>query len=293
MSERLHGTITASHGFQYLVRSGDKTWQCVSRGKQKGYACGDDVIIQPSSANQAVIERMLDRRNLLYRSVAHRSKLIAANVDQMIIVTAPEPTPYELLLNRCLVAAESAGVPAIICVNKADLGHCAQIWMDKLAGYANLGYWLVKISAHHDVSSLQPWLAGKTSVLVGQSGMGKSSLVNTLVPDAASATGDISQALDSGRHTTTGARMYQIDADTRIIDSPGMQVFGLNHVAADQLDNLFPEFRPLIGECRFNNCRHRQEPGCAIQAAFTAGQIMAQRMDAYLDILQELERFRG
>lgn len=287
----MQGVITASYGFQYLVRVDDKTWQCVSRGKQKGYACGDEVIIKPTSSNQAVIEKMLERRNLLYRSVAHRSKLIAANADQMIVVTAAEPTPYELLLNRCLVAAESAGIDAIICVNKADLGVMTDEWMARLDGYTGLGYRLVRISAHHDVSSLLPLLGGKTSVLVGQSGMGKSSLVNTLVPEAASATGDISQALDSGKHTTTGARMYQLNADSQIIDSPGMQVFGLNHVAADRLDSLFPEFRSRIGQCRFNNCRHHQEPGCAIQAALNEGLIMPQRMTAYLDILQELERF--
>ncbi len=286
MKTHLHGLITASHGFQYLVEADGQIWQCVSRGKQKGYACGDEVLIQPTSPQQAVIEKTLARRNLLYRSVAHRSKLIAANVDQIVVVLAPEPTPYELLLNRCLVAAEDAGIPAIICLNKSDLTNAADDWMQRLSIYPQLGYPVLRLSALHDIHPLQPWLEGKTSVLVGQSGMGKSSLVNALVPNATSSTGAISTALDSGRHTTTGARLYFINPQTRLIDSPGMQVFGLCHIQAGELDHLFPEFRPYIGQCRFNNCRHLQEPGCAIQNAVATGQISTPRIQAYQSILQ-------
>ena len=144
--------------------------------------------------------------------------------------------------------------------------------------YADLGYPVLPLVAKQDVSPLREHLAGHTSVLVGQSGMGKSTIINALLPDAGAAVGDISLALDSGRHTTTHARLYHLGADSALIDSPGMQEFGLMHLSMLDLQHAFVEFRPLAGQCRFNDCRHRGEPGCAIDAAVARGEIDPRRM---------------
>lgn len=284
-----NGRVVASFGHQYVVEADGIRYGCVTRGKQTGIACGDRVDILLTGPAQAVIECVLPRNNLLYRSVAHRSKLIAANVELAVVVVAPIPSYYEILLNRCLIAAAKAGVHTLICINKSDMDEAASTHAT-LACYEALGIPLVHVSAHHDISALLPHLQQRTSVFVGQSGMGKSSLINALIPDAASATGAISTALDSGRHTTTGARMYHLNSRSQLIDSPGMQAFGLHHILPAELDHLFIEFRSYIGQCRFHNCRHEHEPGCAIRAACLVGEILPARMAAYLDILAELKR---
>ena len=284
----LPGLVIATFGRHYQVESNSVVYRCVTRGKQGGVACGDRVTFQITSSGEGVIGAILPRDNLLHRSVEHRSKLIAANVSLIVIVVAPVPSFYDLLVNRCLVAAEAAAIRAVICLNKFDLGAPAHAALARLQGYATLGYPVIPVSAHHDIAPLRPFMAGQTSVFVGQSGMGKSSLINALAPESRSSVGEISEALDSGRHTTTSARMYPLDASSRLIDSPGMQSFGLNHVQPDQLDQLFVEFRPLIGQCRFSNCRHVHEPGCAILAARDGGHISATRLTAYQDILASL-----
>lgn len=286
------GLVIATFGRHCQVEAGTALYQCVTRGKQGGIACGDRVAFMPTAAGQGVIESILPRISLLHRSVDHRSKLIAANVTRIVIVVAPVPSYYDLLVNRCLVAAEAAGISALICLNKFDLGEIAQAALKRLEPYARLGYPVVAVSAHRNINTLRPHLLGHTTVLVGQSGMGKSSLINALVPGAASATREISAALDSGRHTTTGARMYRLDESSCLIDSPGMQEFGLSHVKADQLDQLFVEFRPYIGHCRFGNCRHVHEPGCAVTEAAAADIIAPSRLAAYREILASLSSRR-
>lgn len=287
------GLVTATFGRHYQVESGDELITCVSRGKRSGIACGDRVVFQPTSAGQGVIESILPRENLLYRSVAHRSKLIAANVTRIIIVVAPIPSFYDLLVNRCLVAAEAANITALICLNKYDLGEPAHAAQRRLEPYVRLGYPVLALSAHHDISPLRPYLSGQTSVFVGQSGMGKSSLINALIPEARTPVGEISTALDSGRHTTTSARMYRLDASSRLIDSPGMQEFGLSHIQPEQLDRYFVEFRQYIGHCRFSNCRHQHEPDCAVAEAAAAGNITPARLTAYRQILSSLNPKTG
>lgn len=284
----VQGLVTATFGRHYRVEVGDALIDCVSRGKRGGIACGDRVVLLPTSPGQGVIESILPRDNLLHRSVAHRSKLIAANVSRIVIVVAPVPSFYDLLVNRCLVAAEAAGIAALICLNKYDLGEPAIAVQRRLEVYIPLGYPVIALSAHHNIDALRPCLSGQTSVFVGQSGMGKSSLINALAPDSRTTVGEISEALDSGRHTTTGARMYALDESSRLIDSPGMQEFGLNHIQAEQLDQYFVEFRPHIGHCRFSNCRHVHEPGCAVAAASAKGGIAPTRLKAYREILASL-----
>lgn len=280
------GQITASYGRRFTVELADGFLiACVTRGKKGGIACGDRVQIKITGPDQGVIEANLPRSSLLYRSDAFREKIIAANVTQIILVLAAVPSFYEELVNRCLVAAESAKIKALIVLNKADLQAETALALEKLALYRDLGYSLLPLSAHQDVSPLMPFLQGETSVLVGQSGMGKSSIINALLPGVKIETREISTTLDSGKHTTTHARLYHLNPDSNIIDSPGLQEFGLHHLKPEDIDHAFIEFRPYLGKCKFNNCRHLSEPECAVLAAVRAGSINPRRLAAYQKLI--------
>ena len=285
MTERL-GRVIAVYGRRYRVAVDGRELDCVTRGKKGGVACNDRVAVRETGTDSGVIERVLPRDNLLWRSDEHRAKLLAANVDQVLVVTAAIPTPRAQLLDRSLVAAEAAGIRALIIVNKSDLPETAA-YNQRLSPYRELGYPLIPISARMDVSPLKPWLADRVSVLVGASGVGKSTLVNALVPQAQAATAETSEALDAGRHTTTHTQLYRLPGGGELIDSPGMQEFGLRHLRLDEIQAAFPEYRRLAGQCRFHDCRHLQEPGCAVRAAVESGEIMRERWWVYQDILRE------
>jgi ribosome biogenesis GTPase len=180
----------------------------------------------------------------------------------------------------------------LIVLNKFDLVEESARARAALEPYRALGYEVLPLIAKREVAPLRPHLQGHTSVLVGQSGMGKSTIVNALVPGAAAAVSDISAALDSGRHTTTHARLYRLDAHSALIDSPGLQEFGLGHVPLRELDRTFVEFRPLLGSCRFNDCLHRGEPDCAVAAAAERGEIRSQRLTVYRRLVEEAQRAR-
>lgn len=284
------GQVIATYGRQYLVELQDgRIVSCFPRGKRSGLACGDRVAVLLTAPGQGVIDATDPRRTLLYRSDLYRQKLIAANVDQMVMVVAAVPSFYEALIDRCLVAAEHQHLRVLIVLNKFDVDASAAA-MQRLQRYVSLGYEVLPLVARHDVAPLRPRLEGCISVLVGQSGMGKSTIVNALVPQAHAAVGDVSTALDSGRHTTTHARLYRLDHASALIDSPGMQEFGLKHVTLEELPHGFVEFRPWLGQCRFNDCRHLSEPGCAIQAAQADGQIDARRLETYRKLVHEAQR---
>ena len=284
------GLVVASYGKRYGVELEDGTQiSCVTRGKKNDLACGDQVEVKLTDKNEGVVEKLHERTSLLFRSNAFRTKTLAANVTQVVIVLATMPSFYEALLNRCLIAAEAAGIKALIVLNKCDLKDPSSA-LEQLKIYQDLGYSVQALSAKQDIAPLRAWLKGQVSVLVGQSGMGKSTIVNALLPQSKVRTQEVSEVLDSGKHTTTAAHLYHLDAESDLIDSPGLQEFGLNHLSLEELEQAFIEFRPYLGKCRFNNCKHIHEPDCAVMNAVQAGKISPSRLTAYQELSQEIDR---
>ncbi|MDO4641842.1 MAG: ribosome small subunit-dependent GTPase A [Neisseria sp.] len=284
--------IIASYGRRYVVRTDNgAVYDATTRKKRVDFACGDWVRVTPQNAEQVVIEDYLPRQSLLYRQDAWKTKLIAANVTRLLIVLAAVPSPNEGLLQRALLAAEAGGIEPVIVLNKADLPETG-LWREKLGFYETLGYAVYPVCALENADVLSPVLQGQTSIFLGQSGMGKSTLTNALLGRDVARTGDISAALDSGKHTTTHARLYDLDAQSKLIDSPGLQEFGLAQLEIPDLLHYFPEMRHLSGQCRFHNCTHRQEPGCAVKSAVESGQIRAERLAFLQRITDELARYR-
>lgn len=289
-NELMTAQIIASYGRRFIVRTTNGiNYEATTRKKRIDFACGDKVHIEYINEQQAVIEDYLPRRSLLYRQDATRSKLIAANVSLMLIVLAAVPTPSEILLQRALLVAEAAEIKPIIVLNKADLPENA-VWLEKISFYQSLGYELINISALSEVSQLRRRLQNECSILLGQSGMGKSTLTNALLGSNIARIGNISMALDSGCHTTTHVQLYDLDTHSQLIDSPGLQAFGLHHLQASNLVHYLPDMRPYIGKCRFHNCSHRQEPGCALKQAVIEHKIKLERLQFLQNITNELIR---
>jgi ribosome biogenesis GTPase len=289
------GLVVAGHGRHYIVETPEGSrLTCHPRGKKSDCVVGDRVRWMPS-AGEGVIEHVEPRRNLLFRQDDWKTKSFAANLDQLLVLVAAEPVFSESQLARALIAAEAAGIPARIVLNKADLPEIAEA-RARLAPYAAMGVDLVEVAlkARPEASRAQlaPLLAGRATLVLGPSGTGKSTLINLLAPDAGAQVGEISQALNSGRHTTTTTQWYWLDAERRtgLIDSPGFQEFGLKQVEPAQLALLMPDIRDSASACRFYNCSHLHEPGCGVLAAVEAGTIGAPRHRIYAEILAELTR---
>ncbi len=281
----MSGLVVAAFGRRFLVRaSTGELVGCVPRGKRRPYACGDHVFVARTSPGEGVIEAAGPRSTLLLRATAHRQKLIAANATQVAVIAAGEPSMSDELVSRALVAAECQGIGALIVLNKTDLAATAAA-RERLAPFRSAGYEIIEISARTEVAPLRARLVGKTTALIGQSGMGKSTIVNALVPDADAATQAISRFLDSGRHTTSHTRLYRLDESSSIIDSPGVQEFGLAQLSAADIERSFRELVPFLGHCRFRDCHHRAEPGCAVRAAVESGAVHPRRLDLLHRIL--------
>jgi ribosome biogenesis GTPase len=283
------GIVIAAHRRHYEVALDDGTRvECLQKGRSLQIASGDRVAIA-RIAGGGVIESIAPRTNLIYRSDAFREKLIAANATQIVGVVAAGISLNLELVHRWMIAAEAEGCRFVIVANKRDLPDF-DVLRERLATVASLGYAVVEVAAREDVAPIKEWLAGHRTVLVGQSGMGKSTIINALCAHARARTEEISSALRAGRHTTTSTTLYplpDLGADTWIVDSPGMKAFGLAHVAPEALERAFVEVRPWLGQCRFRDCRHDHEPGCAVQAAVERGEIAPFRLSLLHALLRE------
>jgi len=289
-----NGTLTAAFGRHYEVTLADgRVVNGIPRGKKSLYACGDQVALGPLHDSEAQILAHAPRTSLLYRSDQWKEKIIAANATQVVLVVATEPAFSTELISRALVAAVHEKLRPLIVLNKSDLVDQLGMARALLAPYVALGIPVVELSALTDASPLGPRLAGQTSVLVGQSGMGKSTLVNALIPGAGAATREISTALDTGKHTTTHARMYPLEDGGSLIDSPGLQEFGLAHLTRGEIELGFVEFVPHLGHCRFRDCKHGNEPDCAIKAAIARGEIDSRRLAHFVTIASEGDRAKS
>ncbi len=280
----------AAHGRHFLVQTAQSLAQeCITRGRKLDVVCGDRVELSLTAQGQGIIEKVLPRNSLFKRADAFRTKPIAANVTQVAIMVASRPSWSEELLQRCLLAAESQDLPVLILANKADLPE-HQATLEALALYGSLGYPVISLCAKRDVNTLLERLHGHLTLLAGQSGMGKSTLINALFPDADARVAAFSEALDSGRHTTTHSRLYRLDETSALIDSPGFQEFALAHLSRGDVEGAMPDFRPYLGHCRFRDCRHDTEPGCALREAAEEGEIAEKRLSFFRQIVAENSR---
>ncbi|HMT58405.1 MAG TPA: ribosome small subunit-dependent GTPase A [Ottowia sp.] len=306
-AQLLDGLVVGSHGRHCVVETpaGERVI-CHPRGKKLAVVVGDGVRWRPSH-DEGTVEQITPRRNLLYRQDAVRTKSFAANLDQVLILVAAEPEFSEHQLARALIACEAAHIEPLIALNKADLAEpFARAWQ-RLAPYRAMGYAVLPLAAKprgpapaqaDTLAALGQRLHRRTTLILGPSGAGKSTLINRLIPGAAAQTGEISQALNSGKHTTTTTTWYWLDEAraSALIDSPGFQEFGLHHIDPMQLAAYMPDIRPHVAECRFYNCTHLHEPGCGVtaqvQSSAGADGISASRYRIYSELFAELRDSR-
>ena len=291
-----HGRVVTHYGRQVIVENtGGETVRCHFRATLEQLVVGDRVVYQPpTDEGLGVVSAIEPRSTVLKRPDPYGNlKPVAANVEQMLIVFAPLPTPSSQLLDRYLVAAELSGIAPILVLNKADLidEESRSLIDEMLAPYRQLGYTLLEASATaaHGLNALREHLSGKTSVFVGQSGVGKSSLINALMPDVDLAIGGLSETSGLGQHTTVTAQLMRFADGGDLIDSPGVREFGLWHISEDELLRGYIELAPLAGACKFRNCSHRHEPGCALLAAAEDGSISTDRLDNFFRIAETLD----
>ena len=300
------GLIVGNFGRHFLVEAeqGNRLI-CHSRGKKSQGVVGDRVLWK-ASQDEGTVEKIEPRRNLFYRQDEVRTKSFAANLDQVLILIAAEPEFSSHQLSRALIAAEAEHITAVIGLNKSDLVEPFERAWAWLQPYRQMHYGVLplslKQSADVDRTELLKLLGDKTTLVLGPSGAGKSTLINLLAPGALAQTGEISQALNAGKHTTTSTTWYWVDngKTTAIIDSPGFQEFGLNHIDPAQLAAYMPDLKPHVANCKFYNCTHLHEPGCGVKPAVsksasvtTPNEISQNRYKIYSELFEELSANTG
>lgn len=288
------GTVVGSHGHTVILETESQdTLPCNWHRDRSRPVCGDQVLWLYEDERNGMIEAVLPRSSLLERPDSRgQLRPVAANIDRLGIVLANSPPLNEGLLDRYLVAASIINVTPLIIMNKIDLlddREQASI-RQRLAVYVRLGYEVLYTSAKqaHGLDALQQALSEHTVIFVGQSGVGKSSLINGLLPGAGAETGQVSSATGKGRHTTTTASLYHLPCGGRLIDSPGVREFGLTHAEPAEVNEAYPEIHDAAQHCRFNDCRHTNEPGCAVRAAIENDEIDEGRFTRFQAILDSL-----
>ncbi len=290
------GYLVANYGVNLMVEdAGGHTLRCVARQHLGPLVCGDRVVFQSTGTHQGVVVALLPRRTVLSRpDFSGNLRPVAANIQQIFVVVAPKPGIHTFLIDRYLVAAETLGITPVILVNKIDLADETQRRdiQASLGVYTRISYRVIYASTKtdHGLDELEAQLAKSTSVLVGQSGVGKSSLIKALLPDIDIRIGALSEATGLGRHTTTTAVLYHLRHSGDLIDSPGVREFGLWQLSPQEVEHGFLEFRRYLGRCKFRNCTHTIEPGCAIRDAVTTGDISPARLAGFHDIVASLNR---
>lgn len=296
-ADSFNGTVVTHHGKELIVRSNSgEAINCQMRQNLGTIVCGDRVVLElansGSAPNTGVVVALADRNNILEKSgFGGKAKAVAANIDQVIVVCSLVPKPNTYLIDRYLVAAENLPAKPLIVINKIDLldEENERIVNDINTIYEAIGYRVLETSATRNtgIDELQSMLAGATSILVGLSGVGKSSLVKDLLPDIDIRIGEISQASKEGRHTTTVSTLYSLPTGGHLIDSPGVRDFSPINLDKEQILNGFVELKPYRGKCKFSNCGHSNEPGCAITEALEKGEVSEQRVNSFRKMLAD------
>ncbi|MFN8769843.1 MAG: ribosome small subunit-dependent GTPase A [Neisseriaceae bacterium] len=284
------GLVVNSFGRNFIVEVHDIKYQAITKSKNTDYVVGDYVTLDLINNEQAQIIDLVPRKNLVFRSDRNRSKIIASNISQIVIVIALKPSFNIYFLNSCLIFAESENISPVIVINKIDLPD-SQDFIDSIEElyFRQLGYHVICLSAINDCSKLTTLFENHRSLLIGQSGVGKSTITNQVIPDAMTQTNNITKAETSGKHTTTNATLYHINRHSDLIDCPGLHEFGLYHLQLEKLAYFFPECHNLIGKCRFRNCIHLNEPECAIINAYIKGTINKHRFDFLQNLTIKLQ----
>lgn len=284
------GLVINSHGRFFNVEANGKVYQSTAKGKKTEFVVGDIVAIDIINDSQASITDLVPRNNLIYRSDHYRSKIIASNLSQLLIVIAVKPNFNIGFLDSCLICAESSAIKPVIIINKMDLPESAEFAQKLTDLYANvLGYEIIRLSALNNCEQLDDYLKNQRTLLIGQSGVGKSTITNQICPEANAKTGEIAKYETSGRHTTTHATLYHIDENSDLIDCPGLQEFGLYHLEIDKVAWYFPEIRDHLGNCKFHNCLHLNEPGCQIKTMLNENLIDSNRYAFYCRLVNNLK----
>jgi len=285
------GVVLASYGRGVLVQSGSRTLRCSLKGRKQRIVCGDRIRFTYEPANDgASVDAIEERRNLLERIDSRgRPEPVAANIDRVGIVVAPEPAADWFLVDRYWAGAQLKDISALLIVNKSDLGFDAI--RAEIETYRSLGLSCLEMAAHttSGIAQLRTLLRDGVTLLVGQSGVGKSSIVNALVPDAAALTSELTRDAE-GRHTTTTARWYELGAASAIVDAPGVRDFAPPASLVRAAERGFVEIHAHGVDCRFNDCHHLGEPGCAVRAAVQRGAIAARRYESYRRLLRLYEK---
>lgn len=284
------GLVVAHLGKGIAVEVGEQIILCQTLRKLDTVVVGDKVLISHSSPDQGRIEQLLPRRSVLQRpSRGDQIRPVAANIDTIFVVFAAEPDCDFLLLDQYLAICENCNIDAALVFNKIDLPHAASVELE-LHNYLGLGYSIYRVSANHKLglAALRQVLATQTSMFAGQSGVGKSSLTNTLLPDKTLKINSVSETTRHGRHTTTAATLYHLPGGGDLIDSPGVAIFGLAGLSEAQLAWGYREFHPFIGRCRFNDCRHVNDKDCAVRNAAETGEISISRYQRFLKLRDKM-----